>query len=168
MTFHAAVLIRIRTGIAVDGDENVRSRSIGFRGFLIGGFVDVLRTGINDAETIAFQNFADSKGEGERIVLFLPAFVYSAGIGATVPCIKKNGVDIVCHRRFTCKGDLSYTIWVRAGPRYRKSSGWRISWRGKEILQYWKAGKLRAPLEYTCFKEKIMVFSKGERKDWTE
>ena len=39
---------------------------------------------------------------------------------------------------------------------------------GKEILQYWKAGKLRAPLEYTCFKEKIMVFSKGERKDWTE
>ena len=69
----------------MDGNEDICSGGIGFCGLLVGRFVDILCPGINDAEAIAFQNFADGKGEGECIILFLPAFVYGAGVGTAVP-----------------------------------------------------------------------------------
>src|SRR5699024_1015285 len=54
---HSAVLIGVGAGIAMDGDEDISAGSIGLRGLLIGRFVDILCTGINDVETVAFQNF---------------------------------------------------------------------------------------------------------------
>ena len=74
----------------MDGDEEVHAGGVRLHGFLIGGFIDVRGARIHHVDPPVLKDLSDGEGEGERVVLFLPAVVYGARIAASVTGVKHD------------------------------------------------------------------------------